>query len=557
MRSPALLAVTLLAGLAAAPPAAATGRGPVDFEQRVTPPAAAAAPGRGATPPAAHAAATAVRATPPLTAPRRFDLLGLRWARGAAHVEVRVQRADGRWTRWVEAPPAEDAPAAGAASGPIWTGPARRYQLRGAHGTALPPGLRVRFVAVPRPARPPLARAAAGRPAIVPRSRWDPTNACPPRVAPRYGRIDLAFVHHTVTLGGYTRAEAPAVVLAICRFHRNGNGWHDIGYNLLVDRYGTVYEGRAGGVDQPVIGAQASGWNGVSTGVALVGTYAAAPPPAAAQRALERVLAWKLASAGVPALGTVTQTSYGGAENRWRAGARVRFPRIAGHRDGVRTTCPGAALYARLPVVRARAAARHTIPRDLLTASPIGGTLPPGGPASLTGRLALADGRRPVGAPLTLQQRAGGAWVDRGTVRTGPDGVWSAAVPVTVNGTFRVVAPDAAVASPPVRARVQAAVTARVSPQLLRAGRTVTVRGATSPAKQRVHIRVERQARPGGPWHAVGRTSATTDVDGAYALTVRLAAPGVHRIAVTTAADGANAAGAAPIRTARVLPARR
>ena len=399
MRASARHALALLTGALAAAPAPAAAaplRAPVDVEQRVAAAVAAArrapdGPGRAAA--RAAAAAGATRATPPLTAPRRFDLLGLRWARGAAHVEVRVQRADGRWTRWVEAPPAEQAPAAGAASAPIWTGAARRYQLRGAHGTALPRGLRVRFVAVPRPARAPVARAAAGRPAIVPRAGWDPTNACRPRVAPRYGRIDLAFVHHTVTLASYTRAEAPAVVLAICRFHRDGNGWHDIGYNLLVDRYGTVYEGRAGGVDQPVIGAQAAGWNGVSTGVAVIGAYAAAPPPAAAERALARVLAWKLAGAGVPAQGTVAETSSGGAQNRWGAGTRVRFARIAGHRDGVLTSCPGAALAARLPVVRARAAALHAIPRALLTASPIGGTLPPGGPAWLTGRLALAGGR--------------------------------------------------------------------------------------------------------------------------------------------------------------------
>ena len=314
---------------------------------------------------------------------------------------------------------------------------------RGAAARDRPPpaGLRLRFVAVgaaaaegvPRAAR---ATAAGGAPAIVPRSAWDPHDVCRPRVQARYGRVDFAVVHHTESLSSYSPAQSPAIVLGICLFHRDVNGWHDIGYDLLVDRFGTVFDGRAGGADQPTLGAQAGGWNAVSTGVALIGSYSLAPPPAAALRSLERVLAWKLSLAGVPAQGAVTERSTGSdpADNRWQRGALVRFQRIAGHRDADSTDCPGAALYALLPRIRRDVAGLMPAPRDLLTISPVGAPVDQG-PWELTGRLALANGRRPAGVAVDVQQQASdGTWTQIAATRTGADGIWTAAPALTTTG---------------------------------------------------------------------------------------------------------------------------
>ena len=158
-------------------------------------------------------------------------------------------------------------------------------------------------------------------------------------------------MHHTVSPNDYSRAEAPDVVLAICRYHRNSNGWNDIGYNFLVDRFGTIYEGRAGGIDQPVIGAQAQGFNAQSTGIANLGTFTSVEQTQPALNAMAALIRWKLPLEGAPTAGSTTLTSAGNRQ-RTRRGRRVRLQRVSGHRDTGSTACPGAALYAQLPELR-------------------------------------------------------------------------------------------------------------------------------------------------------------------------------------------------------------
>ncbi|HXE44854.1 MAG TPA: N-acetylmuramoyl-L-alanine amidase [Conexibacter sp.] len=482
--------------------------------------------------------------TPPLRAGRRFQLVGASWRGARGSVELRARLASGRWTRWASTD----------AGDPVWSGPADAVQLRGAR--PLTGGLRLRFVSVgdAAPAGRPLAVAAAGgAPPIVPRSAWDPHDTCHPRAPARYGRVDFAIVHHTESLSFYTPSESAAIVLGICLFHRDGNRWNDLGYDLLVDRYGTIFDGRAGGAGQPVTGAQAGGWNAVSTGVAMIGSFGVSPPPPAAVRSLERALAWKLSLAGVPALGAVTERSTGSdpADNRWRRGALVRFQRIAGHRDADLTDCPGNALYALLPQVRHAVAALMPAPRDQLTLSPLGAAPVEQAPLPLTGRLSLADGRRPAGVLVTLQQRGtDGSWRPVATTRTGADGVWNAAPALLTNGELRAVANDSIV-SPAVRALVQAGVRLRVAAKHLRAGATLTLTGTTAPAKAQVVVLVARRGA-GGAYGRPRRIAATTR-GGGFSAAVRLPRPGRYRLLAVTPADALNAAGRSPAVLVRVL----
>jgi uncharacterized protein with LGFP repeats len=223
------------------------------------------------------------------------------------------------------------------------------------------------------------------------------------------------LVHHTVTANEYASVDSAGIVLGICRYHRDANGWNDIGYNFLVDRFGQVFEGRAGGVDQAVIGAQAQGYNSNSTGVAVIGTHEAVPVGDMTLGALAILIGWKLAIHAVTPTGQVTLTSAGGDVNRYPSGTPVVFERIAGHRDGDTTTCPGTALYAQLPALRV--AAQRVAPSPA-AAPPTPPVVTPDAPvvtaSAATRRIRagsriLLSGRSSVGQSVdVVVERAGG-----------------------------------------------------------------------------------------------------------------------------------------------------
>jgi len=527
--------------------------------------------------------------SPVLRAPRRFDVLGLKWrsAAGPGHAEVRVRARGGRWSAWTEAPVGDDHAGDGRprvrGTDPVWAGGKDELQLRLARPVA---GLRVHFVnatgtATPAARRltaaraalagvirwafaPGIAGAAGEQPAIVPRAEWG-GDECAPRDAPQTGQVQMAFVHHTVGTNDYTPEQSPAIVLGICRYHRNANGWDDVGYNFLVDKYGTIFEGRAGGIDQAVVGAQAQGYNAVSTGVANLGTYQDAPQSDVAVEAIARLVAWKLPLHGVPVTGTVTVQSAGGSANRHPKGAPVTFERISGHRDGNATECPGAALYAQLPRLRELAAARAPaigtptpppaavrapVPRTItLTAATRRLAFP--APARLAGRMADAAGGPVPAAPVALQLLTADGFRTVQRLRTGPDGTFTAEVPTARNRAIRAIRDvqgRGRIASRTVPVSVAPALTA-AAPRRVRAGRRLVVTGTVAPRKGSVVVSAARQGRTGG--FAVPVRLRVRTVDGRYRAPVRLDAPGVYRVRVAYAGDRVNAPSRAPDLYAR------
>ena len=295
------------------------------------------------------------------SAPRVFDLVGLHW-QGSGSVQFRTRSLAGHWSAWrAAAPEGEDLPDLGSAEtraaqgwrlgNPYWTGPSNRIAYR-LHGRVL--RLRAYFVRSPD-VRIPLRRVSmAGSPPILSRSTWGANEAirrAPPSYAPS---VQFALVHHTAGTNSYTPSQSAAIVRGIEVYHVQGNGWNDIGYNFLVDKYGQIFEGRYGGVDKNVIGAHAEGFNTGSVGVAMLGTYESTAPPAVARNALTNLLAWRLDLAHVDPKSTVMWTSGGNA--RFAAGVPVLLRAVSGHRDTGFTSCPGAALYAQLGAIAQKTA---------------------------------------------------------------------------------------------------------------------------------------------------------------------------------------------------------
>jgi hypothetical protein len=322
-------------------------------------------------------------------------------------------------------------------------------------------------------------------------------------------------------------------VLGIARYHRDSNGWNDIGYNFLVDKYGQVFEGRAGGIEAPVIGAQAQGYNSVSTGVACLGTFTEVAQSEPGMDALARLIGWKLALHGVPVQGTVTVSSAGGSSNRYASGAPVTLERVSGHRDGDSTSCPGDVLYGQLADLRTRAA-QYATPISALTMH-TSKTVRGVKPSEVAGDLRFGDGSAPGGAGVDIElQTAGSAWTPVASTSVASDGSWVSSVTLAGSASLRAVFPGDGT-----RPRMEsAAIAVRVVPSLTvalgsrrpRRRRALRVRGAMSPPSPRVTVLFER--RVGRRWRKVQRKRIAVR-DGSFSTIVRPPVAGRYRVSIS------------------------
>jgi len=150
---------------------------------------------------------------------------------------------------------------------------------------------------------------------------------------PTYLTVQHILVHHTVTAN---TGDSVAQLRSVYYYHAVERGWGDIGYNYVVDRNGTIYEGRWGG--QNVVGGHAFQYSYGSTAVSFLGDSDLISLPASTKSAYVAMIAWLCRD--LDPLGTSNFHQ------------RTNLPTICGHRDVGSTGCPGANLYAQIPSIR-------------------------------------------------------------------------------------------------------------------------------------------------------------------------------------------------------------
>lgn len=301
-----------------------------------------------------------------------FQMIALSW-NGPADAAVRLETHTG--AGWAEVPVDRPGPDVGpddssaeasttgnqTFSEPAWVGDADGYRV--SSGSADLPSAATRIIAhlirqerrlVPSWTDAPAGAAVpADGPPVNLRSSWGAADPVQPNSVA--ATVRFAVVHHTASSNAYAPGDVPAILRSIQAFHQQSRGWNDIAYNFLVDRFGGIWEGRAGGIGRPIVGSHAANFNTGSVGVSLLGDFVSTQATAEAIDATATLIGWKLALHGVDPSGTTTVVAPAGTI--FPEGQTVTLPTVVGHRDVGQTDCPGS-VWTQLGGIRTAAARR-------------------------------------------------------------------------------------------------------------------------------------------------------------------------------------------------------
>jgi uncharacterized protein with LGFP repeats len=314
-----------------------------------------------------------------------FSLVALTGDLAGASTRVRAKRPDGSWGPWYQTEYETEAPDSVSPTGsqglagsgspggptaeprstdPVFVGTTTTVQIAVTRPIISPPQA---------PARPhwtpPTGVIMPGQPpSIISRADWgaDESLRCG---TPQYDNgVRAAVIHHTAGSNDYLPQDSAGIVKAIYTYHSKTLGWCDIAYNALVDKYGQVFEGSAGGLTKPVEGFHTGGFNRNTWGVAMIGNFDDVPPTPIQLRTVGQLLGWRLGMDGVDPKGTVALESAGSHYTTFPAGSIATLPTIFTHRDVGNTDCPGNAAYALMDEIRDIASHFDDPPEELINA---------------------------------------------------------------------------------------------------------------------------------------------------------------------------------------------
>ena len=323
-----------------------------------------------------------------LCAPFRFTMIGLSW-RGSGHADAAITSGGGFHLAQADE---HDGPDRGSpddagivGTPPVWTGERRCVNVRlrtHDQGSSLK-DLKVTFLNTSGTAEEPslvgsIGRSIAGalsgltgtwgpapagawtkQPRIRTRAEWGADEKLRKRNCdgtPDYAdSLELAYIHHTATGNGYSKGQVDDQIRGIYAYHVKSRGYCDIAYNFVMDKWGRAWEARYGGIDKPVIGGHASGFNTGSTGIAVLGTYTNKTPERALVRNLKKLVRWRMDVAHVKPNGFSTVKARSGTNHRYETGQWVRLRSVIPHRKTGYTSCPGDRLAKKVAPIRKRA----------------------------------------------------------------------------------------------------------------------------------------------------------------------------------------------------------
>lgn len=502
---------------------------------------------------------------------RTYALAGVTWEAspsvGSVQAWVRT-RTDGVWSGWQDLGGlADEEPDAGTAddgaarvgTSPLWVGSADGVQARvDVLSGEDPTGLRISLV---DPGASPAdglhattgalstAHAASKAPQIRSRAEWGADESIR-RATPSYASsVRAVTIHHTASSNDYAPEDVPRLLRGFYAYHVKSQGWSDLGYNLVVDRFGTIWEGRAGGLTRAVIGSHAGGFNTGTVGISMIGTYDSVHPSKEMLESVAQVTAWRLSLAGVDPRGQVSLRS--GGSTRFASGTHVTLPTVFAHRDVSTTACPGALGMAAMPGLRDRAAAlaAGAAPAEL---GPSSLELSAPTTASAGASVALTVSGGPPGAALEVffAKRGDAGFTKRRDAVLSSSGSYRTTYTADDDYTFFAVAGGAA--SPRRTTRVTPAASGGTGtpsvlgvqgPVTAPAGSEVLVT-ATGPAGVAVTVWFRRQ----GDAAFVQRRAGVLDANGSYTTTYTADLPHEYfvRSATVTSNDATTLVGEVP-----------